>query len=197
MSSETVLNALAAVFGGVMVAIVLLIGGYVVIMHLQESGRLGHMRLRLPWRGEVADTDEALLERHERMRPLIADTTMELSLIGSPRSRRALADLRYGVRYDGTTPILPAPNDDRCPDCGGRRCWAWRDSGHARGCDNQPQPGNSWVGTEEAVRSPGAHTVISTVRRWVDADWNPLPLETRVAIAPTAWDRRLPVLAGR
>lgn len=145
---------------------------------------------------------------------LVVSALMDSRVLG--RSDRALltaygaaATGRVSVGYDpaawaaalnsartsdpDATEIIEAPNDDPCRDCGGRRCWAWRDSGHTRGCGNFPAPGNSYVGLREAAEHPGRHTVAETVRRWVGHGYNPLPLETRVRLAPTAWARRLPV----
>lgn len=103
-------------------------------------------------------------------------------------------ELRPGIDY---TPIIPRPRgelgDAPCADCGASRCWEWRNSGHTTGCGNANSPGNAYVGMEDQLRNPGRHTVSAVVDRWVTHDWSPLPITQRTVLAPTFWDRRLPV----
>jgi len=124
-----------------------------------------------------------------------------------------------------SSPIIEAPDDRRCPCCGGSRCWAWRASKHVVGCGGHGEDDKCWRTDEDGVRAdgcggeaeplpvgvgflammdtwitrPGRHSIEYVVKHWVPWLWNPLPLRLRVWMAPTAWATRLgrPVQIGR
>ena len=121
--------------------------------------------------------------------------TMRIDLHGSPVMSRFWTVSAPGSDEETERETVPPADDRACPDCQGTRCWSWRDSGHRRGCDNRNRPGNGYVNLEQSIREPGRHDA-RLLTRWVPGDWSPLPLETRVFLAPTFWQRRLPVLAG-
>jgi hypothetical protein len=124
-----------------------------------------------------------------------------------------------------SSPIIEAPDDRKCPCCGGSRCWAWRDSRHVVGCGGHTEEDKCWRTDEDGVRAdgcggeaeplpagatfmqlmerelaaPSRHTIEYVVKHWVPWFWNPLALHIRVKMAPTAWAMRLgrPVQLGR
>jgi len=129
-------------------------------------------------------------------------------------------------RVSVSRPIIEAPDDRKCPCCGGSRCWAWRDSRHVVGCGGHGEDDDKcWRTDENGVRvdgcggeaeplpagvtftqlmdreltEPSRHTLEYVVKHWVPWFWNPLPLRLRVMMAPTAWAARLkrPVQIGR
>lgn len=123
-----------------------------------------------------------------------------------------------------SSPIIEAPDDRKCPCCGGSRCWAWRDSRHVVGCGGHGEDDKCWRTNEDGVRAygcggeaeplpagvtftqlmdralvePSRHTLEYVVKHWVSWRWNPIPLRTRVMRWPTAYARKLgrPVQVG-
>jgi hypothetical protein len=74
-----------------------------------------------------------------------------------------------------------------CPICGGKRCYSWKELGAP--CEPQKAPNL----TATLWSTVGRHSPAAAFARAVPARWSPLPLRTRVLLAPTAWQQR----AGR
>lgn len=71
--------------------------------------------------------------------------------------------------------------DTPCPRCHGRRCEPWR----TRGADCGPQTAPKFGYT--LWSSLGKHAPVAAFARAVPRSWSPLPLQTRVRLAPTFW----------
>lgn len=120
--------------------------------------------------------------------------------------------------------IIEAPDDRRCACCGGSRCISWRESKHTTGCGGHSEDDKCWRTDEDGVRadgcggeaeplpigasflhimnqaviSPGRHTLSYVVKHAVPWTWNPIPLRTRVMLWPVHYARKLgrPVQVG-
>lgn len=128
------------------------------------------------------------------------------------------------VQREPATAILEAANDAGCPCCGGSHCWVWRSSKHTHGCgghaaedkcqrsdedgvridgcggEAEPIPaGASFLALmDQAMTTPGRHTLRYIVDHAVAWGWNPIPLRIRVMRWPAAAQRRFgrPVQLG-
>lgn len=124
----------------------------------------------------------------------------------------------------GRHPIIEAPDDRKCACCRGSRCTAWRQSGHITGCGGHGEDDKCWHSDEEGVRvdgcggeaeplpmgasflhlmneaivTPGRHTLRYVIEHAVPWTWNPIPLRTRVMLWPMHYARKLgrPVQIG-
>lgn len=116
--------------------------------------------------------------------------------------------------------VFPDSDQSVCPCCRARHCHIWRSTGNKAGCgghvygdgchrpgsitgDQVELPGCGGEGEapawgvpgkqviDDAIASPGRHTLQYVVAHWAAWSWNPIPLRVRVLNWPSRYEAKL------